>query len=84
MYRAANGRKTADGTVITSPEKQRICAVSRDLLKSYPYGTRIIVEGYGEYVVRDKMGPKHRKTIDILIPKGQKAISKKNVTIRKQ
>ncbi|MCF0244997.1 MAG: hypothetical protein HUK06_09490 [Bacteroidaceae bacterium] len=83
MYRAAKGRKTADGTVITDPTAQRICAMSHDMLKKYPFGTKVRVEGYGDYVVRDKMGKRHKKTIDILIPKGTKAISKRKVMVTK-
>lgn len=84
MYYAANGKKTADGTVITNPTKQRICAVSRDLLKKYPIGTKIHVEGYGVYTVHDKMGSRHRMMIDLLIPREQKAISKRGVKITKK
>lgn len=84
MYRAANGRKTADGTVINNPTSQRICALSRDLLKKYPFGTKLFVEGYGVYIVHDKMGARHKNMIDLLIPKGQKAISKRGVKISKQ
>lgn len=84
MYHAANGKKTADGTVITNPAKQRICAVSRDLLKKYPFGTRLYVEGYGIYTVHDKMGERHRNVIDLLVPKGQNAISKQGVKISKR
>lgn len=54
-----SGRLTADGTVIdwaaVDRGEQRIVAVSRQHRAMYPYGTIILVEGHGLYVVRDTM-----------------------------
>lgn len=78
---------TADGTKIiprhVKSSKQRIVSVSRDLLKKFPYGTRIYVEGYGTYTVHDTMHRRFTQRIDILIPSGQKGTKKTNVKIKK-
>lgn len=66
---------TADGGKISIKKlkagSQRWVALSRDLLKTYPHGTRIKVTSdnpklNGYWYVRDTMGPKHRKRIDFL------------------
>lgn len=78
---------TADGTKIiprhVKSGKQRIVSVSRDLLKKFPYGTRIYVEGYGTYTVHDTMNRRFTSRIDILIPTGKKGAKKTNVKIKK-
>ncbi len=59
---------------LSNPYKHRIVALSRDLLKKYPNGTKIKIEGVGNYngiyIVRDKMNKRYTKRIDILINKG--------------
>lgn len=84
MYYAAKGKMTADGTIIKNAEKQRICAVSPDLLKKYPYGTRLYVEGFGYYIVHDRTARRMRGVVDLLIPRTKKAYTKHKVKIRKK
>ena len=53
-----------------NPYKHRIIAVSRDLLKKYPKGTQVCIEGTsydGLYTVMDKMNKRYTNRIDILI-----------------
>ena len=58
---------------LSDPYKHRIIAVSRDLLKRFPYGTKVRVTGTeydGVYTVHDTMNKRYTKRIDILINKG--------------
>ena len=69
-----------------NPFKHRIIAVSRDLLKEYPNGTKVSVTGTdydGIYTVRDLMNKRYTKRIDILINKNMKIGLWKNVKIKK-
>ena len=71
---------------LSNPYKHRIIAVSRDLLVSFPMGTRVRVEGTsydGIYVVEDKMNKRYKKRIDILINVGMKIGKWNNVKITK-
>ena len=55
---------------LSNPYKHRIIAVSRDLLKTYPKGTQVLVEGTsydGVYTVMDKMNKRYTNRIDLLI-----------------
>ena len=55
---------------LSNPYKHRIIAVSRDLLKTYPKGTQVLVEGTsydGIYTVMDKMNKRYTNRIDLLI-----------------
>jgi 3D (Asp-Asp-Asp) domain-containing protein len=55
---------------LRNPYKHKIIAVSRDLLKEFPMGTKVKIEGTsydGIYVVEDKMNKRYKKRIDILI-----------------
>ena len=56
---------------LEDPYKHRIVAVSRDLLKKYPMGTKIRIQGTGRYDgiwhVEDKMNKRYSKRIDLLI-----------------
>lgn len=55
---------------LRNPYKHKIIAVSRDLLKEFPMGTKVRIEGTsydGVYVVEDKMNKRYKKRIDILI-----------------
>lgn len=81
---------TASGLAIRSTEmayKHRYIAVSRDLLKYFPYGTVVYVEGTehydGIYIVADTMNKRFRKYIDILISPGMPVEKTKNVRISK-
>ena len=66
-------RITASGFKISkkNPKKHRIMAVSRDLKKKYPFGTKLTIKNAGkfngEYVVQDVMNKRYKKRIDILI-----------------
>jgi 3D (Asp-Asp-Asp) domain-containing protein len=72
---------------LTNPYKHRIIAVSRDLLKEYPYGTKVSVTGTGkydgEYTVHDTMNKRYTCRIDILINVGMGLGKFKNVKIEK-
>lgn len=77
---------------LSNPYKHRIIAVSRDLLQTYPNGTKVLVTGTkydGVYTVRDKMGKwsKYRgkitNSIDILINTDMKIGIWKNAKIKK-
>lgn len=55
---------------LSNPYKHRIIAVSRDLLKKFPMGTKVKIEGTsydGIYTVEDKMNRRYKNRIDILI-----------------
>ena len=55
---------------LNNPEQHRIVAVSRDLLKKFPYGDTVYVKGTsydGLYIVQDIMNARYRNTIDLLI-----------------
>lgn len=43
------------------------CALSRDLLKRYGYGSVIYIPGFGFRIVNDVMGPKSRQAIDLWV-----------------
>lgn len=65
---------------------QRYIAVSRDLLKKYPYGTYVWVEGTpydGVYIVADTMNKRYKNYIDLLINKGMKQFKISGVKIYK-
>lgn len=68
--------RTADGTRINLSKLKnktiKYCAVSRDLLWQFPYGTKLYIEGKGVYEVRDTMNPRHNHCIDILQHKTEK------------
>ena len=84
---------TASGDRIIPHElsagKIRWVALSRDLIHEYPFGTVIEVhseshkELNGLWVVKDKMGSRHRKCIDFLMPRGKSKLGRTNVIIRK-
>ena len=61
-----------------NPKKDRVIAVSRDLLDKLKFGDKVILEGIGdwsgEYVVHDVMNKRFRNRIDILINPGDEAI----------
>lgn len=60
---------------LTNPYRHKIIAVSRDLLKEFPMGTWVKIEGTkydGIYQVQDKMNNRYKKRIDILINEDMK------------
>lgn len=82
VYQAVEGQTdespnvTADGTIIYNEEEQRICAVSRDLLRSgVRYGSTVTVGGIedcpelnGEWAVHDTMADWVENHVDLLVP----------------
>lgn len=56
----------------------KIIAVSRDLKKEYPFGSKVLILGVGElsgvYTVHDLMAARWKKKIDILVPKKYKNV----------
>ena len=77
---------TADGTKIDNRKvksgKQRIVAISRDLLYAIPLGSLIYVEGHGYYEVRDTMNSRFKHRIDILQHSSKKNFKKNNIKIK--
>ena len=82
-------RITASGFKISkkNPKKHRIMAVSRDLKKKYPFGTKLTIKNAGkyngEYVVQDVMNKRYKKRIDILINPKDKHTTIKGVKLIK-
>jgi len=71
---------------LINPFKHKIIAVSRDLLKSYPKGTKVMVKGTsydGVYVVMDKMNKRYINRIDLLINQEMQIGSWPKATITK-
>ena len=71
---------------LNNPYKHKIIAVSRDLLKKFPLGSRVQIKGTnydGIYQVQDKMNKRYSKRIDILINKDMKIGKWENVTIKR-
>jgi 3D (Asp-Asp-Asp) domain-containing protein len=82
-------RITASGFKISkkNPKKHRIVAVSRDLKKRYPFGSKLKIRNAGkfdgEYVVEDVMNKRYKRRIDILINPKDKQTTIKNVKVIK-
>lgn len=80
---------TASGFKIdtTNPKKHRIIAVSRDLKKKWPFGTKVIIKRAGKYngvyTVKDVMNKRYKNRIDILIGEDDKQTTMNNVKITK-
>lgn len=71
---------------LTNPYKHRIIAVSRDLLKKYPKGTKVLVKGTtydGIFIVMDKMNKRYTNRIDLLINQEMQIGNWPNATITK-
>ena len=68
---------------VKNPERSRVVAVSRDLLKRYPFGTFIKIEGKGIWKVEDVMAPRFKKRVDLLLGYKQKHNKFNNVIISK-
>jgi 3D (Asp-Asp-Asp) domain-containing protein len=80
---------TASGFKIdtTNPKKHRIIAVSRDLKKKWPFGTKVRIKKAGKYngvyTVKDVMNKRYKNRVDILIGEDDKQITMNNVRITK-
>jgi 3D (Asp-Asp-Asp) domain-containing protein len=80
---------TASGFKIdkNNPKRHRIIAVSRDLKKKWPFGTKVRIKNAGKYngvyTVKDVMNKRHENRIDILIGEDDKQTKIKNVKITK-
>ena len=79
---------TASGFKVDSlnPRRHKIIAVSRDLKKRYPFGSKVKIKGLGKkydgvYKVEDVMHSRWRKKIDILINKKDRLFKKRKVII---
>jgi 3D (Asp-Asp-Asp) domain-containing protein len=76
---------TASGFKIdlNNPKRHKIIAVSRDLKRKWPFGSKVYIKGVGKhdgiYVVRDVMNKRYKKRIDILIGHQDKQITYKKV-----
>ena len=80
---------TASGFKIDkdNPKRHRIIAVSRDLKKKWPFGTKVRIKRAGKYngvyTVKDVMNKRYKNRIDILIGEDDKQTKIKNVKITK-
>ena len=79
------GTKMASGYKVNvkNPERSRVVAVSRDLLKRYPFGTFIEIEEKGIWRVEDVMAARFKKRVDLLLGYKQKHNKFNNVIIIK-
>lgn len=71
-----------------NPFKHRYIALSKDLLKIFPYGTEIRLKGTGIYdgiyIVADMLNTRYRRRVDILLSKGMKHLKAENCIISKR
>lgn len=75
---------TASGFVIDKDSFPNIIAVSRDLERKFPMGSKVRISGTshdGVYYVRDRMHRRWRKKIDILVPDSIKQGKWKKVSV---
>lgn len=76
---------TADGTKIDHSKvkngKQRIVAISRDLLWAIPLGSKVEIDGYGIYEVRDTMNSRYNHCIDILQHHSKKNFKERGIKV---
>ena len=79
---------TASGFKLDSlnPRRHKIIAISRDLKKRYPFGSKVRVTGLGKkydgvYKVEDVMHSRWRKKIDLLINPKDRQFKKRRVVI---
>jgi 3D (Asp-Asp-Asp) domain-containing protein len=79
---------TASGFKLDSlnPRRHKIIAVSRDLKKRYPFGSKVRVKGLGKkydgvYRVEDVMHSRWRNKIDLLLNPKDKQFKKRRVVI---
>ena len=95
MYQPTKGQTDASPLITASgykinPRKineEKIIAISRDLLKKYPFGTVVRIENAGKhggiYVVRDLMHERWTKKIDILVGPKEKITTYRKVKMSK-
>ena len=84
------GQTDAQPLITASGERlrpgMRALAVSADLEKAgLTFGTRVEIEGYGEWVVLDRMAPRWRRTIDLYLGNDDEAartFGRRSVKIR--
>lgn len=78
---------TANGTKINLKKLKRkqikYCAVSRDLLWLFPLGSKVHIEGHGEYLVVDTMNVRFNHCMDILQHVSEKNFKKEKVKVTK-
>jgi 3D (Asp-Asp-Asp) domain-containing protein len=80
---------TASGFKIdtANPKKHRIIAVSRDLKKKWPFGTKVRIKSAGKYngvyTVKDVMNKRYKNRVDILIGEDDRQTTMNNVRITK-
>lgn len=79
---------TANNTIINLSHvksgKQKIVALSRDLLRYFPYGSKIYIEELGDYfIVADTMNKRYTRHIDVLIHPSHTPMPYTKLTIRK-
>lgn len=75
---------TASGFVIDKDSFPNIIAVSRDLERKFPMGSKVRISGTshdGIYRVEDRMHKRWRKKIDILVPDSIKTGKWKKVSV---
>ena len=81
-----NPLQTADGSIINMTllkrGKLRWCGVSRDLLKTFPFGSKIYVSGKGVYEVHDISNRRLKRTIDILEHVNVSMYRHKNIKVK--
>jgi 3D (Asp-Asp-Asp) domain-containing protein len=72
---------------VSNPKKHRIIAVSRDLKKKWPFGTKVRIKSAGKYngvyTVKDVMNKRYKNRIDILIGEDDRQTTINNVKITK-
>jgi 3D (Asp-Asp-Asp) domain-containing protein len=89
-YTSSVAETDAQPTLAASGERlrpgMRALAVSPDLLAmGIDYGTRVSVNGLGEWIVLDRMGDEHRRAIDLYMGEDRDAarrFGKRRVRIR--
>lgn len=76
---------TANNTTIDLEKlksgEQRIVAISRDLLYMIPMGSKVHIEGHGEYIVADVMNKRFTHRMDILQSVGEPNFKKDKVKV---
>jgi 3D (Asp-Asp-Asp) domain-containing protein len=89
IYKPSMGPLTADGTRINSKNASglKLIAVSWDLRKEFPFGTKVLITGAGNldgiYTVRDLMNKRWTKKIDILVAPNHKLVKYGDVKLTK-
>jgi 3D (Asp-Asp-Asp) domain-containing protein len=89
-FNSLEGQTDAEPHLTASGERLRpglrALAVSADLEEAgLTFGTRVEIEGYGEWVVLDRMAPRWRRTIDLYLGDDAAAaqrFGRRSVTIR--